>query len=316
MFRVILLDHEKIGAAALQMMQFGSFDARVKRIKGALEEGKYWWEDLNVRAKPEIAEGWSDQATKLKERLIQAGDTVIDESGKVWMLDYTGWENVSKQLSKPLASEIKMMSATANGIDTIPKAGVVVKEQKDRKGDQERKMSGTQTNGVTTNASAAEEVVMLPPAELNDTEIDDSDDEDEGDAAAVVQATPAQKKRGRKPGSKNKPKEAISAKATGKKAAAKPAAKKASATTAAAKKASAKPAAKKASAKPAAKKASAKSTAAKPRKRGIVGVKAQTQVEKAAFSEILRRAKDQGLTSADIVRMAVYKYLGYKPEPA
>lgn len=308
MFRVILLDHSKIEAGDLQMMQFGSFDARVKRIKGALEEGKYWWEDLDVPTKPEIEERWLVTAEKMKERVIMAGDAVIDEGGKIWMKDYTGWENVSKQLSKPLQGEIKMFREGADGVDTIPKTDVVVKKQKDRAGsDQEKNMPGTQ-NGVT---AAADEVVMLPPAEINETSVDD---EDEGEE--ILETKPVEpKKRGRKPGSKNKPKAEVVAK---------PATKKAAAGKALAKKAAAKPVAKKAAGKIAAKPAKA-AKAAKPakkaakaagktRRHGISGVKAQTQVAKAAFAEILRRAKEADCTAADIVRAAVYKFIGYKPE--
>lgn len=277
MFRVILLDHSKIEAGELQMMQFGGFDARVKRIKTALEEGKYWWEDVDAATKNDVSSAWVAKAATLKERELQTGDMILDASGKVWMLDHTGWENV-KQFVKPLKGEIEMMS---KGVDMIPTEGVGNKEEKDRESGQEKTMPGTHANGVS------EEVVMLPPADGN------------AEIAAEEELKPAPKKRGRKPGSKNKPKEKMAAAPARR---GRPPAKKASAAEKAPK--TAKKAAKKAAAAPA------------KRKKGVVGVKAQTQVEKAAFAEILRRAKDQGVTAADVVRAILYKALGYKPEQA
>lgn len=279
MFRIILLNHEKIEPSDLQMMQFGSFDARVKRIRGAVEEGKYWWEDLAVTSKPELQDGWSVKAAALKERPLQTGDMALDSAGKVWMLDHTGWENVSKQMGKVLKGEIDLL------VDTIPASAVGSKNEKDRGSDQEKNMPGTHANGVS------EEVVMLPPADVGSEP-----------AVSAEEALTTPKKRGRKPGSKNKPKvEAAPARrgrppGSGKKASSDKAVK-------------AKSTGKVAKAAKAAK--APKKTA---KKKGVVGVKAQTQVEKAAFSEILRRAKEQDCTAADIVRAAVYKFLGYKPE--
>lgn len=280
MFKVILLDHNKIDAGDLHMMQYGGFDARVKRIKTALSEGKYWWHDVEAASKVDVQEVWAKYASEAKERLVQTGDTVIDTTGKVWMLDHTGWENVTKQLAKSLNGEIEMLTQPVD--KNAPKS---VHPEGDRnESDQEKQMTTNSTNGVATTAATSDEVVMLPPAE--DVDVTDGDDGEE----EVLEAKPAPKKRGRKPGSKNKVKAAPAApKKAKKKAAVKASAKTAKATKKAAK-------------------------ATGKRRKGVVGVKAQTQIEKEAMNEIHRRAKDQDCTAADIVRAFIYKGLGYKPQ--
>lgn len=291
--KVILLDHSKVEPGELQMMQFGGFDARVKRIKGVLEQGKYWWEDMDSMPKAEVPPAWAAHAADIGERSLQIGDLLIDDNGKVWMLDHTGWEQV-KTLAKPLSGEIDMM---LKGVDSPKPADISKEEDRDHRDQkkEENTMPQLHKNGVDP------EVVMLPPADI---------EEDKPEVKADAPEVTLPKRRGRPPGSKNKPKDNT---AGAKKAA--PKAAKASPKKAAKKMAAApvkKPAkkAEKKVAKKAAVKAAAKTEGGTKRRRGVVGVKAQTQVPSDMFARIAKRAKEEGVTPAAVIRAVLEAEFG------
>jgi hypothetical protein len=91
-------------------------------------------------------------------------------------------------------------------------------------------------------------------------------------------------------------KENTAVKHTGKKAAKKPAAKKAA----------------KVKAAPKAKAAKAPKAKAAPKAKRTAGVKAQGQVAKEAFRLLKAMAKEKGVSPAEVVRLAVHKYVGFK----
>ncbi|MBA2708692.1 MAG: hypothetical protein H0U59_12880 [Gemmatimonadaceae bacterium] len=98
-FSVVCLDHKKIGVEDLETMQFGGQTARIRRIKATVKAGNYTigvpFEAADRRAAQTMA-----RTHRKPDGKFDIGDLLHDHDDSVWMFDYTGWVNVTKQLKK------------------------------------------------------------------------------------------------------------------------------------------------------------------------------------------------------------------------
>lgn len=98
-FTALYLDHDAIGQEDLPTLQFGGFDARVRRIKDAIKAGKTCKKtDFEANS---VAHAY-ETSKRLSLRDIAVGDIIIGENGRVWMYDHTGFTDVTKQLKSTL----------------------------------------------------------------------------------------------------------------------------------------------------------------------------------------------------------------------
>lgn len=101
-FTLLQLDHARIGDD-LQIMQFGGFDGRIKRIKAAVKAGLHHDPVAIESSSRATVEAIRDIGT----RALAIGDLLRDPDGKIWMLDHTGWASVTTQIKSVFPDPLK-----------------------------------------------------------------------------------------------------------------------------------------------------------------------------------------------------------------